>query len=191
MPSCINSPDSGRTYIVRMESPRFVVEMVEGDDGSWQAGEIRAIDLVSREDVNWLMSEAGGSIYLSDDYAGAIYQITRSAAGSAASTAAVSKPSGVRAAIRVEAEALPVSRGNLEIDPTVVARGRARFASHDCADPATSAGASVPLANIAERFDVDALPEFLAVPPPAMPTPELRAIERRALASFLLSRVEG
>ncbi len=53
-----DSPDSDRTYIVRMESPRFVVEMVEGDDGSWQAGEIRAIDLVPREDVDRMMSEA-------------------------------------------------------------------------------------------------------------------------------------
>ncbi len=42
-----------------METPRFVVEMVEGDDGSWQAGEIRAIDMVPREDVDRLMSEAG------------------------------------------------------------------------------------------------------------------------------------
>ncbi len=135
-----------------------------------------------------------GSIYLSDDYAGAIYRITPIAAGSAASTAAASKASGVRAATRVEAGALPVSPGDLEIDPTAVARGRALFASHDCARchaPASSAGASVPLANLAERYDVDALSEFLAVPPPAMPTPELRSIERRALASFLLSKVEG
>jgi mono/diheme cytochrome c family protein len=75
-----------------------------------------------------------------------------------------------------------------------VARGRALFASHDCArchDPASSLEASVPLANLAERYDLDALSDFLAVPPPAMPTPALHATERRALASYLLSRVES
>ncbi len=54
-----DSPDLGRTYILRVERPRFVVETVAGDDGSWQAGEIRAIEMMAAEDVDRLMSEAG------------------------------------------------------------------------------------------------------------------------------------
>ena len=53
-----DSPDSGRIYIVHMERPRFVMEMVEDCDGSRHLGEIRAIDWVPKEAVDQLMSEA-------------------------------------------------------------------------------------------------------------------------------------
>ena len=44
---------------MRIERPRFVVQMIEENDGSWHAGEIKATDPVTRGHVTRLMSEAG------------------------------------------------------------------------------------------------------------------------------------
>ena len=54
-----DSPDSARAYLVRQERPRFVIEVELGEDGSWRGSEIWAIDMVSADDGERLMREAG------------------------------------------------------------------------------------------------------------------------------------
>ena len=53
------SPDSRQAYLVSTSRPRFVLEMELDEDGSWHGTEIWAIDTVSADDVERLLSEMG------------------------------------------------------------------------------------------------------------------------------------
>jgi glucose/arabinose dehydrogenase len=125
-----------------------------------------------------------GSIFVSDDYAGAIYRVTRGAAAAASRPAPGPAPAagGDPLAALAPAERESAAR-----------RGEALFEAHRCerchvperADPGVVA---VPLAGLARRHDLPGLTGFLAAPTPPMPPVPAGEAERRDLAVFLLSR---
>lgn len=70
--------------------------------------------------------------------------------------------------------------------------GRSLYRAHECAGCHEYSGVPglvvLPLAELALRYDVDSLADFLAAPPAEMPRFELDSDQRRALAAYLLSR---
>jgi len=136
-----------------------------------------------------------GAIYVSDDYAGAIYRITQAPATSPPmqSDRLEYPPQGAAgAAQRGEAERSSSERAPAQ-QPTQEAaqRGRALWEAHACArchDPqrAEAGVVPVPLTGLSARYDVETLSAFLAAPTPPMPLFPLDPAQRRDLAAFLL-----
>lgn len=134
-----------------------------------------------------------GAIYVSDDYAGAIYRVTRE--DSSASPAGHARP---------EAESTGVSeQPRVVVDPLAdldagkraqrIARGEALFAANACASchVAGQAEAGVvvkPLAGLARKYTIDSLAAFFLAPQPPMPVFALSETDRRDLAIALLSQ---
>lgn len=126
-----------------------------------------------------------GAIYVSDDYAGAVYRVARADAASS-----IDAPAPAAAAARPAdplGDLAPAERSALAV------QGRALFeahACHRCHDPARGeAGVVVvPLDRVATKYDVTSLAAFLAAPQPPMPLFPLDAAQRRALAVHLLER---
>jgi glucose/arabinose dehydrogenase len=128
-----------------------------------------------------------GALYVSDDYAGAIYRV-RPARGERASAGARS-PSATAGATSDPLAALPEAEREASH-----ARGRALFEAHACAschDPARSAPGVVPIpldgARLRGKYDLDGLAAFLAAPTPPMPAFPLDAESRRDLAVYLFA----
>ncbi len=125
----------------------------------------------------------GGAIYISDDYAGVIYRVTRAPA---------QRPPGGAPA----APAAPAPRDPLApLDPgqraDLAREGRSLWERHHCAGCHDAAGADpgvvvVPLGDLSARHSIESLADFLATPSPPMPVFALAAQERRALAVYLL-----
>jgi glucose/arabinose dehydrogenase/cytochrome c553 len=127
-----------------------------------------------------LAEDAAGNIYVSDDYANAVYRVSPGQAGSGTLRASVA-PAPTRSA-----EANPAAA-----DPRQIARGATLFGRQGCQSchvlDATAADGRVPLGTIAQRYDHAALQAYLERPNPPMP-PVADAAERAALAAFLLDR---
>jgi glucose/arabinose dehydrogenase len=129
------------------------------------------------------VAEGGnGAIYLSDDYAGAVYRVTRTHAGAAAAA-----PAPAAAAPDPLADVEPRERAQLSES------GSGLWERHRCAqchDPAVAAPGVVPapLAGLRARHSLHSLAELLATPTPPMPVFALTAQERRALAVYLFER---
>jgi glucose/arabinose dehydrogenase len=135
-----------------------------------------------------------GSIFLSDDMAGAIYRIrydpqrARTPSGGNENTVSISARHGESHASGPDGlETLdPVVRRDLR------AEGEALYARHGCADCHEAKGsrpASVRLrAGLAKRHSIDDLARILGAPPASMPRFLLSEAERRALAVFLLEQ---
>jgi glucose/arabinose dehydrogenase len=123
---------------------------------------------------------ADGAIYVSDDYAGAIYRVARGTAPAASAAApAASAPADPLAALD------PGEREKL------AGQGRALWETHRCAgchdvSEAAPGVVAVPLADLATRHSIDSLAAFLAAPTPPMPAFPLDGAQRRALAVHLL-----
>ncbi len=120
-----------------------------------------------------------GTIYLSDDYAGAIYRVV---AGDGP---------GITGARRGDAESDPLAVLSAERRRAAARRGAALSETHACArchDPARAAEGvvAVPLANLRTRYDIESLADFFEAPTPPMPVFPLEADERRDLAIHLL-----
>ena len=123
-----------------------------------------------------------GVIYVSDDYAGAIYRVVAGTAPApfpraAAGRNRASDPLAGLAAAEREARS---------------ARGRAlyeRYACSGCHEPARAEPGvvAVPLRALSDRYDLDGLTAFLATPTPPMPVVMLEETERSDLAVFLLA----
>ncbi len=129
-----------------------------------------------------------GSIYVSDDYAGAIYRIR---AGTAAEGNLESSLSALSPRPQPEQDPLtaldPVQRASL------VARGETLFASNACgtchrADQVAAGVVAKPLDALSSRYDIDSLERFFLTPTPPMPVLDLPAADRRAIAVYLLDR---
>jgi glucose/arabinose dehydrogenase/cytochrome c553 len=123
-----------------------------------------------------------GAIYVSDDFAGAIYRVAPSggrksfAMASATAPAAKDPLAGLTAAERAAREK----------------RGRALFESSGCAachdaGRAQAGVVAVRLQGLGARYSIDSLTEFLAAPTPPMPPVDLAADARRDLAVHLLA----
>jgi glucose/arabinose dehydrogenase len=126
---------------------------------------------------------ADGTLYVSDDYAGAIYRVVPSSGGAAL--------------------ALPAARGAERSDPLAAldpealaaanARGEAHWNALGCtgchtAEHAAPGVVPVALRALGARYDIDSLTGFLAAPTPPMPAVALDAAARRDLAIHLLQR---
>jgi glucose/arabinose dehydrogenase len=123
------------------------------------------------------------AIYVSDDYAGAVYRIDHTDAARAPGPAA--RASG--------ATADPLS----DLAPAERAaageRGRVLYRNYACAschepERAPPGVVPVPLARLGARYDLAGLARYLAAPNPPMPAFELSEAQRRVLAVLLLQR---
>ncbi len=122
-----------------------------------------------------------GAIFVSDDYAGAVYRIRAAAQESAIPAVVQPGPAPDRLAGLDPADREAAAR-----------RGRALFERFDCAschDPRRAAPGvvPVPLTSLADHYDLPGLVAFLAAPTPPMPVFPLGAEERQDLAVHLLS----
>ncbi|NND69157.1 MAG: oxidoreductase [Halioglobus sp.] len=123
-----------------------------------------------------------GDIYISDDYAGAIYRVTYTGS-SVADTAALT-------------DLAPVTRlddtapGWLAQEDLVALgnAGAALYTLHDCAACHERGENPRLLTNLAARLGYNAVDQVLREPPSPMPLYPLTVQERRALAVYLLSQ---
>ncbi len=120
-----------------------------------------------------------GAIYVSDDYAGAIYRIGRGEAPGAGARATTPLPSP--------------PGDTIDHDPAASARGRALYETGRCAgchdaDGAPEGTVVVPIRGLRLRYTLDGLTRYLATPTPPMPTVDLPEADRRDLAIHLLER---
>ena len=119
-----------------------------------------------------------GTIYVSDDYASAVYWV-KHGAGDA----------------HLLAEG-PMSPGSVAPQTTGSAdAGAALWARHQCEQCHGSASAerdaaNIPLPDLNARFDVASLADLLSAPNPPMPLFSLDVQERYDLEAYLLSRIE-
>jgi hypothetical protein len=124
-----------------------------------------------------------GTIFVSDDYAGAVYRVTAAGARPA--------PSAPAAAPAAPADPLAgLAPGERD---AAAERGAAHWSALGCEgchvpERAQTGVVPVPLRALAGRYDVDALTAFLAAPTPPMPAVALAEGERRDLAIHLLER---
>ena len=124
---------------------------------------------------------ADGTFYISDDYAGAIYRVTRSTPAGADT---LSLPPAHRASHDTNALA-GIDAASLAAARTAGERLWQRHACADCHVAGQALGRQ--LESLARRYDVDSLAEYFLFPTAPMPTFELDAGERRDLAIWLLS----
>jgi glucose/arabinose dehydrogenase/cytochrome c553 len=128
-----------------------------------------------------------GAVYVSDDYAGAVYRITHGETRLARAQSGGSSGTGAAPAGDPLGSLTPVERA------AAAERGAALYVAHDCAschDPSTTAPGvqPVPLVGLSSRYDVDDLSAFLAAPTPPMPAFPLSEPQRRDLAVNLLEQ---
>jgi mono/diheme cytochrome c family protein len=127
---------------------------------------------------------ADGAIYISDDYAGSIYRVTR---GPAPAPGASPAPAAARAPRPDPLAALgPAERKEL------ADAGRSQWERHHCAGCHEAAAAApgvvvAPLHELGARHSIDSLAELLATPTPPMPVFPLSDEQRRELAVYLLA----
>jgi glucose/arabinose dehydrogenase len=126
---------------------------------------------------------ADGTIFVSDDYAGAIYRLVRSREGAALPLPAASRSERGDPLAGLDAEALAAAS----------ARGEAHWNALGCAGCHTVERAApgvvpVVLRELGARYDIDSLTGFLSAPTPPMPAVALDAAARRDLAIHLLQR---
>lgn len=125
-----------------------------------------------------------GAIYLTDDYAGAVYRVARDDGTTRAADPA-GRPSAPETLQDPLADLTDAER------ESAAARGRALWERHACAechDAERAAPGVVPveLHALARRYDLDSLATYLAAPTPPMPAFPLSDTERRDLAVTLL-----
>jgi glucose/arabinose dehydrogenase len=123
-----------------------------------------------------LAEDSGGNIYVSDDYANAVYRVTPGGRAQGLETLAA-QPSGAGAVAAAPA------------DPRLIARGATLFGRLDCQSchvlDASAADGRIGLAGVANRYDQATLEAYLALPKAPMP-PVADSADRAALAVFLL-----
>lgn len=121
-----------------------------------------------------------GAIYVSDDYAGAIYRIV---AGSAPALAPFAAGAAPVAAATDPLGALPAAERTAR-----AARGAALFTQYQCAGcHGDGAPTPRPLVHLAAKYSFDSLRAFLAAPTPPMPNFNLSDEARSDLAVHLLT----
>lgn len=127
-----------------------------------------------------------GAVYVSDDYAGAVYRVAWDPDNAAPGP--VFEPPRAPAAAAVPASAAMPAADRLSAaqrtDPRL-AQGAALFDRHACASCHAPGAASVPLARLGARYSAAQLAALLQSPPASMPAPPLDAAERTALVAYL------
>jgi glucose/arabinose dehydrogenase len=130
-----------------------------------------------------------GAFYVSDDYAGAIYRITR--IGTSNTTASVQPAIQLTKPMpRVVAD--PLAELDDATREDLARSGADLFARNACGSCHIAAEAEAgvvvkPLGGLEAKYTIDSLTLFFLTPQPPMPVVDLEAEERRALAVHLLS----
>ncbi|HEY8120263.1 MAG TPA: PQQ-dependent sugar dehydrogenase [Myxococcota bacterium] len=144
-------------------------------------------DEVYGRPVDVVEAPNSGTIFVSDDYGGAIYAIRRRG-----SLAAMSG-GGVPAPLPAAAPTDPFAGVAAGERAALAAAGAATWNANGCAACHIAEGAEAgmvtkPLAGLAARHDVASLTAFFAAPTPPMPPPPVDEAGRRALAVYVLER---
>ncbi|WP_444940733.1 PQQ-dependent sugar dehydrogenase [Microbulbifer sp. ZKSA004] len=114
-----------------------------------------------------------GNIYISDDYAGAVYRVSQGAPRQAVLTTQ-------------QPQLQKTSTANaLSIDAEVVQLGAQLYRSNDCAH---CHQAQFPLRNLSAKYTAQTLADYFDTPTPPMPNYNFTAVQKKALAHYLLSR---
>jgi glucose/arabinose dehydrogenase len=127
-----------------------------------------------------------GAVYVSDDYAGAVYRVSR---GRAAKTPGEVARGGLAAGPATAGKATAVS-----LPADVERRGRGLWESQKCgvchdAKKAVKGMVTRPLGGLAKRYTPETLAAYLVAPNPPMPAfDRLSEAERTDLARYLLAR---
>ena len=129
-----------------------------------------------------------GAVYVSDDYAGAIYRVAWDPARAAPGPlflpphAARLRPSGRQLQDPVAARSRldPAQRSD-----SVLARGAVLFDRHACASCHRAGAPGMELAGLGARYSAAALVALLETPPASMPVPPLDGSGRAALVAYL------
>jgi len=118
-----------------------------------------------------------GTIYISDDYAGAVYRVV---AGEGGSTAVAHSEPRERPALPAGVEDASMAQRGAELYE--------RFACASCheADRAAEGVVVAELSDLPARYSIDDLAAYLATPTPPMPVFPMSESERQDLAAFLL-----
>jgi mono/diheme cytochrome c family protein len=122
-----------------------------------------------------------GSIYISDDYAGAIYRLTYTGDQGAGT---VDIASTVQSRLDKE---LPQWLLSADVD-TMAVQGASLYKQHACASCHEEGGNPAQLNGLSKRMGFNAVDELLLAPPSPMPIFPLSQMERRELAVYLLDR---
>lgn len=123
-----------------------------------------------------IAEDAGGNIYISDDYAGAIYRVAAGGGSSTAPAAAVGKP-------RMRAPRKP-----LAIDSGAARRGEELYRRYGCAKCHAE---QIPLRELSKKYSLQTLADYFANPTPPMPDYDFSDSQKRALSHYLMSREAG
>jgi glucose/arabinose dehydrogenase len=124
-----------------------------------------------------------GTIFVSDDYAGAVYRVTRSGAATAPRVAASLTAAG----------ADPLAALDRNQRSARAARGQRHWEALGCAGchlPEQAAPGVIPvvLRELGRRHDLEGMTGFLAAPTPPMPAVALDESDRSDLAVYVLDR---
>lgn len=121
-----------------------------------------------------------GAIYVSDDYAGAIYRVSY---GAAQAASPATKPAEPQQEPTKDAAAPAETPTNDE-----ALRGQGMFGAVGCKTCHGGDKPTVPLKNLAARYSEDDITALLATPPANMPSfAHLKDDERRAIAAYVLA----
>jgi glucose/arabinose dehydrogenase len=131
-----------------------------------------------------------GTIFVSDDYAGAVYRVTRTGAAATARTGGGAASGGSDPG---SGGSDPLAALDAEQRSVRAARGAAHWEALGCAGchvPEQAAPGVVPVAlrELGRRHDLAGLTGFLATPTPPMPAVALREDDRADLAVYVLDR---
>jgi glucose/arabinose dehydrogenase len=149
-----------------------------------------ADDEVFGRPVDVVEAPNSGTIFVSDDYGGAIYAIRRRGALAAMTGGAGAPALAASAGVRPTDPFAGIEPGERE---ALAAAGAAAWNANGCAGCHIAEGAAPgmvtkQLAGVAARHDVASLTVFFAAPTPPMPVPPLDEAGRRALAVYVLQR---
>jgi len=127
-----------------------------------------------------------GAIYVSDDYAGAIFRITRAGTSKTPVSTASTQP-------RPSVVADPLAELDHTTREHLSSAGATLFATNACGTchiPAEAEKGVVvkPLAGLAARYTIESLSQFFLTPQPPMTVLALAEEDRRALSVYLLER---
>ncbi|AOS95769.1 Membrane bound L-sorbosone dehydrogenase [Microbulbifer aggregans] len=116
-----------------------------------------------------------GNIYISDDYAGAVYRVSAGENGNGG-TIPTNRPP-----IQAPPKPQPIDTGAAQ-------RGEEIYQRFNCA---RCHGQQAPLRNLAGKYSLQQLADYFDSPTPPMPKYDFSATQKRALAHYLISREQG
>lgn len=144
-------------------------------DGFYRGGKVhgRPVDIAQGPD---------GAVYISDDYASAIYRISLESTGGVMDRVnPVPSPAHSQADISTPAWVAEANLGEMH------AAGKALYQLHNCASCHEAGENPVSLAGLGDRLGYNGLIAVLQAPRPPMPLFPLDSYQQRALAVYLLT----